>query len=308
MHISRPGARAVIGIALVGAGITVAACGSAQARPPAGARVVLNVVAAENTWGSLAGQLGGRQVHVLSLLRDPNADPHQFEGDAADARALARANLVVVNGAGYDGWATKMLAAGPSPGRRVLSVARLVGTRPGENPHLWYDPVVVTRAANALTAEYETLEPAERAYFAARHRMVMERLAGLFGEMASIRAHHRGAKVAATESIFVYLARYLRLDLVTPPAFMDAISAGTDPPAQALAEFSRQIAHHAFGVLVYNVQTVTPLTSGLVSEARSQGISVVPVSETIIPRQASYEAWMGRQIRQLAAALAERPA
>ncbi len=308
MHLSRPVARPAIGLALLGVGIVAAACGSTAIRPPAGAHAVLNVVAAENTWGSLASQLGGRQVHVLSLLRDPNADPHQFEGSAADARALARANLVVVNGAGYDDWAAKMLAAGPSPGRRVLSVARLVGARPGDNPHLWYDPAAVTRAADALTAEYQSLEPAERAYFAARHALVMERLAGLFREMASIRARDSGARVAATESIFVYLARYLHLDLVTPPAFMDAVSAGTDPPAPALAEFSRQIEHRAFGVLVYNVQTVTPLTSGLVSDARSQGISVVPVSETIIPPGASYEAWMGHQVHELAAALAGAPA
>src|SRR5207302_2645532 len=54
----------------------------------------VQVVAAENFWGSLVSQLGGTHTQVLSIVSDPNADPHEYESNAANARAIANANLV----------------------------------------------------------------------------------------------------------------------------------------------------------------------------------------------------------------------
>ena len=66
--------------------------------------------------------------------------------------------------------------------------------------------------------------------------------------------------MASTESIFVYLANATGLDLVSPPAFMNAVAEGTDPPAQSVSEFENQLESGNVSVLVYNEQTVTPLT------------------------------------------------
>src|SRR5579859_7170760 len=84
---------------------------------------VLQVVAAENFWGSLISQLGGTHVQVLSIVSDPNADPHEYETNTTDARAVATADYVIVNGAGYDSWADKLLSAGGNTNRKVLKVA-----------------------------------------------------------------------------------------------------------------------------------------------------------------------------------------
>ena len=62
----------------------------------------MQVVAGENFWGSIAGQLGGTHVSVTSIVTDPNADPHEYESNTSDARAFAAARYVVLNGAGYD--------------------------------------------------------------------------------------------------------------------------------------------------------------------------------------------------------------
>src|ERR1700758_2438708 len=45
------------------------------------------VVAGENFWGSLMSQLGGTHVQVLSIVTDPNADPHEYESNSVDAQA-----------------------------------------------------------------------------------------------------------------------------------------------------------------------------------------------------------------------------
>ncbi len=76
---------------------------------------VIHVVAAENFWGSLITQLGGTRVSVTSIVSDPNADPHEYESNTGDAIAIANAQLVIINGAGYDTWAQQLIASSNTP-------------------------------------------------------------------------------------------------------------------------------------------------------------------------------------------------
>ena len=96
---------------------------------------IIQIVAAENFWGSLVSQIGGTHVQVLSIVSDPNADPHEYESNTANARAFATADYIVVNGAGYDEWANKLISAGIKPNAQVLNVANLIGQQNGDNPH-----------------------------------------------------------------------------------------------------------------------------------------------------------------------------
>ena len=83
-------------IVLFGLGIykTMELRASTQMQPNAG---VVPVVAAENFYGDIASQLGGNHVKVLSILSDPNADPHQYESSVQDAVAVANADIVIEN-------------------------------------------------------------------------------------------------------------------------------------------------------------------------------------------------------------------
>jgi zinc/manganese transport system substrate-binding protein len=270
---------------------------------PAGAssaHEVIDVVAAENTWGSLAAQLGGNRVDVVSIVSDPNADPHEYESNPADARDFALARYVIINGAGYDDWAQQLIDAQSVPGRKVLDVARLLGKGSAANPHFWYGPGYVARVINQITAAYSALDPADRAYFAQRHAALEVAFGPERAALAYLRTHFAGTPVASTESIFEYLASYVHLHLVTPSAFMEAVAEGNDPSAPSVATFYRQIAAKAFRVLVYNVQTVTPLTTSLKAAAAQADIPVIGVSETIQPPIDNFEQWMTGQLSALA--------
>ena len=83
---------------------------------------VVQVVAAENFWGSIAAQVGGSHVKVISIINDPNADPHSYEPTSQDARTVADAQYVIYNGVGYDAWMDKLLAANPSASRKELNI------------------------------------------------------------------------------------------------------------------------------------------------------------------------------------------
>jgi zinc/manganese transport system substrate-binding protein len=293
------GRRLIVGVLLAAASGTVGV-------GPAAAPRVLQVVAAENFWGSLAEQLGGHQVRVTSIVSDPNADPHEYETNPSDARLFAAADYVITNGDGYDTWAEKLLAAQPRAGRRVLSVATFLDRPSGSNPHLWYNPAYVFRVIDKITADYEALEPSERSYFTGRHEAVEAALSTYRSRLVSLEEHYAGTRVASTESIFVYLASYLHLRLVTSSAFMDAVAEGIDPPASSLAAFDQQISERAFDVLVFNTQTVTPLTTNIRDSTNAEHIPVVGISETMEPPNSTFERWMVGELDRLGAALARR--
>ncbi|HMD46429.1 MAG TPA: zinc ABC transporter substrate-binding protein, partial [Acidimicrobiales bacterium] len=210
---------------------------------------------------------------------------------------------VIVNGAGYDDWAQKLLSAQGRPGRRVLTVATLLGQSTGDNPHFWYDPSYVARVVARITADYRSLDPGQAAYFTSRAAALDAAFAPYRARLAGIRARFAGTPVAATESIFVDMAQYLHLDLVTPYPFMKAVAEGGDPPAGAEATFVRQIRGKSFDVLVYNSQTITPLTTGIKAQTAAQHIPVIGVSETM-PPGTTFEAWMTGELDALASGLA----
>src|SRR6266849_7392587 len=98
----------------------LAACGA----PPSGTGSgTMQVIAGQNFWGSIAAQLGGTHVSVTSIVTNPNADPHDYESSTKGARAFATADYVILNGAGYDDWASRLLSANPNPSRKVFTVA-----------------------------------------------------------------------------------------------------------------------------------------------------------------------------------------
>jgi zinc/manganese transport system substrate-binding protein len=99
------------------------------------------------------------------------------------------------------------------------------------------------------------------------------------------------------------MAEYLHLDLVTPYDFMKAVAEGNDPPMNSEATFYKQIQQKAFKVLVYNVQTVTPLTTNIKESAARQNIGVIGVSETIQPPIDTFQEWMDGELSALANAL-----
>jgi zinc/manganese transport system substrate-binding protein len=282
--------------------LLVAGCGGSTFAN--GGRV--RVVAAENFWGSIAAQLGGNRVQVKSLVHSPATDPHDYEPTAQDARALAEAQLVVVNGVGYDPWAPKLIDANPVSDRVVITAGDVAGVHKGGNPHLWYSLPVVQRMIDVITAGYKKLDPGHAAYFdAQRTRFRAGALAGYEALIAQIRNRYAGVPVGASESVFTPLAQSLRLRLITPESLLNAVSEGTDPTAAAKTEADRQITDGRIKTWVYNSQNATPDVKRLTAEARASGIPVATVTETLTPESATFQQWQSAQLRELARALAK---
>jgi zinc/manganese transport system substrate-binding protein len=278
--------------------------GSQSAGAGDGGRPV--VVAAENFWGSIAAQIGGGRVTTVSIITKPDTDPHAYEPVPNDARTVAQARYVIQNGAGYDPWVSKLLAANPSSGRRELDIASLAGRREGDNPHMWYSPEIVGRVADRITSDLARIDAKDSAYFTANASAFKVTALQRYNAVRDdIRAKYTGVPVGATESVFVDLAHDLGLQLLTPAGYMKAISEGTDPVASDKATFDGHISSRAIKVLVFNNQNSTPDVQALVDKARGLGIPVVPITETLAPAGATFQDWQTAQLTALQAALAQ---
>jgi len=285
------------------AAVLVAGCGS-SASDSAGSSGKLNVVAAENFWGSIAKQLGGDRVQVTSIITNPAADPHEYEPTSANARTIAASRLTIVDGIGYDPWAAKLLAANPSSERTVLTVGEVLGLKAGENPHQWYSPSSVHKVIDQITSDYKKADPGQSSYFDQQRSAFETRGLAKYNSLISqIKSRYRGVAVGASESIFEPLAPALGLNLITPRGFMQAVAEGTEPTPADKAMTDQQITSHQVKVWVYNSQNATPDVQRLNEAARAAGIPIATVTETLTPEGASFQAWMTRELEGLRAAL-----
>src|SRR5439155_17997570 len=234
-------------VSVLVAGVTLAGCSTGSGGSSGGDRP--NVVAAENFWGSIAAQLGGDRVTVTSIIDNPNADPHDYEPTTEDARAMASANFVIENGVGYDPWAQRLIDANPVAGRDVLDVGTLVRVPTDGNPHRWYSPSDVQQVIDAITGEYQKLDPVDASYFA-QQRLAFETsgLAQYHALISRIKTTYAGTPVGASESIFALMAPARGLTLLSPPAFLTSISEGTEPTAADKATIDHQISAHEIKV------------------------------------------------------------
>lgn len=263
----------------------------------------MKVVAAENMYGSIASQVGGSHVAVTSIISNPNADPHLFEPNTASGLAVANAGVVIQNGLGYDAFMTKLENAAPSKSRLVVTMADVLGVHGADaNPHLWYDVPQLGRIAGAIETALADADPSHTSDYAAGLHRFEASLTPLRREVATIRRRFHGAPVAYTEPVPGYLLAAAGLRNLAPESFTRAIEDGTEPPPAAVAAMNALVAKRRIRVLLYNDQTVSPITKSLADAARRAGIGIVPVSETL-PPHLTFQQWQLGQAKELAAAL-----
>ncbi len=285
--------------------VLLAACGGGVAGSAGGSSSgKLQVVAAENFWGSIAAQLGGSKVSVQSIIVNPDTDPHSYEPKASDGVALARSQMAIVNGIGYDAWASKLLAANPSSSRKVLNVGDLLGLVEGDNPHQWYSPSSVRRVIDQIVADYKHLDPKDSAYFDQQRARFETQVLGEYDRLiATIRARYAGVPVGYSESIFQPLGEALGLKLLTPYSFAKAIAEGTDVSAADKQTVDAQAQNKLIKVWVYNSQNATPDVQRVNQLARAAHIPITTITETLSPASATFEQWQVAELQNLQQAL-----
>jgi zinc/manganese transport system substrate-binding protein len=286
----------------------VAGCGSAGSGVSAGGAIV--AVGAENQYANVIEQVGGAYVQVTAIESNPNIDPHTFEASPSVAETVAAAGLVVQNGVGYDTFMERIESAsggvGSNSSRKVIDVQKLLGLPDSTpNPHLWYRPQTMPAVANAIAADLSALAPAHAAYFRARASAFERSLTPWYRALAQFAREYPATPVATTEPVGDYMLEAAGTVNLTPFSLQADIMNGVDPAPQDVTLQNSLFTTHRVKVFVYNQQVADSLTQSFLQAAKSAGVPVVGVYETMPTPGYDYQSWMLAEVRALRRAVAE---
>ncbi len=299
-------------MALAGAvaALVVAAAGcasSATSVNSADSTTVINAIGAENEYANVLAQIGGRYVHVSSILNNPNTDPHTFGSSPAVAQQVSSAELIVQNGVGYDSWISKIEAASPNSQRKVIVVQHVLGLPDSTpNPHLWYKPTTMPAVAKVMASDLSALLPAHAAYFQANLKAFDRSLAPWLSAIAQFKAKYPGTTAATTEPVADYLLQAMGITNLTPFTFQADIMNGVDPSPQDISLENGFFTQHKVKVFCYNQQVVSALTASIRQTAVKAGIPVVGFYETMPTPGYRYQSWMLAEVQAIQKAVANK--
>lgn len=317
------------GAALAASALVLAGCAGPSATPPEDDSV-LRIVASTNVYGDIAATIGGDAVIVTSIIDSAAADPHSYEASARDQLAISEADLIIVNGGGYDPFMETLIdASGTSA--VVVTAVEVAGLVEGDdhaeddhadddahaedddhaghdhiegvNEHVWYSLHAMGELAHELAHELGELAPESAADFEAHAEEFEAGIAQLEAQADELSAAHEGDGVAMTEPVPAYLLEAAGFVNLTPEAFTEAIEEGADVPPVALQETLELIGSGRVVLLAYNSQTASPETERVREAADADAIPVVDFTETL-PEGQTYLSWMTANLDAIAAAVA----
>ncbi|TXK19414.1 metal ABC transporter solute-binding protein, Zn/Mn family [Homoserinibacter sp. GY 40078] len=287
----------------------------------------VSIVASTNVYADIAQTVAGDAAEVTAIIHDASQDPHEYEATSRDALAISEADIVVMNGGGYDEFVSTLLDAHTAD-QVVIDAVDVSGLEGDEhadegdadddgdehadddghdhgefNEHVWYDFDAMDAVAHEIANELGEIVPESAAQFTANADAFADGLSALADRATSISDAHAGAGVAITEPVPLYLLEAAGLVNETPEEFSEAVEEGTDAPVLVVQEVIDLVSDGSIAFLAYNEQTVGPQTEEVLAAAESAGTPVVSFSE-LLPDGEDYLGWMGANLDAIESALA----
>ena len=290
---------AIAALASVGMLASVAACGSGRSSSEKNGTI--EVVASVNQWGTVAKTLGGGNVNVTSIINSTNVDAHDYEPTTSDIAKLQKAQVIIVNGAGYDAWAVK---AAQSANATIVNAAAVGGVNDGENPHVWFSADVRKAVAQAITEAYEQADAAKKSDFDKLHDQWKSEENNVESKIAEVKQKSDGLAYAATESVASYLAEDMGLTDATPSGYARATANAREPTPTDIRQFADALKSGEIKLLIVNTQEESELTGKITNAAKSANVPMVELTEQMPEQYDSLTAWMESLVDAFSKAIA----
>ncbi|MFT8704030.1 metal ABC transporter solute-binding protein, Zn/Mn family [Bifidobacterium aquikefiricola] len=260
------------------------------------------VVATIRPWGSLAQELGGDQVQVSTIISDPNLAIQEYEPKTTDVTTIGKSRIEIVNGAGYDDWATKSAPKDAT----LVSAADAVGASEGDNPYLWFSKDVRNSVATEVTEAYIKALPAKKSYFNARLKAWKHSETTLETLMQTIASQSKKKLTYAQERPIAY---YLMADLgfsdKTPEGFAQALSGSEQPTTTEVETFVDLLgtSQHPSIFLEDSTQQSAETQKKLATAAKDNNVPTADVTEVMPAQDTTLNAWISAITTNIAKAL-----
>ena len=292
--------------ALLAAGgllLTATACSSSDSQDSAAgprAQKKISIVASTSIWADVAQAVAdtasGVDIEVKPIVEGNGVDPHHFEPSAADIAKAEDADLLVVNGGGYDSWIYQavseqdnIISALPltdhgkladDPNVMTIDAAKATAKKDPKkvtniegNEHIWYDPAALDEVAGNIADQINELNTdahASTERVDSHVNRLRDKLKELPGDLS----------YAQTEPIADYIMKYTSGKDVTPEGYRKATISEGEPTAADLAAFTKAIKDHKVDLLIFNPQTETDTAGRIKSAAEDADVNIVEIGET----------------------------
>lgn len=259
----------------------------------------LHIVASLNFYGETAKAVAGKYGTVTSIIKSPNVDPHDFEPTTNSAKAVAKADVVVYNGLGYDSWMQRLISSDSEGNVKALNVGKSVlNKQTGDNPHLWYNDQTMAKLANRLAKIYAKKDPKHRKQFEANAKNYVASLKVIQKKVTALKQNRQKSLVDVSEPVFNYALTKMGYK-INNSHFALAVENGSDPSAQDIRQMQKDIKQHKIAFFVNNPQASDAIVKNMVTLAKKHNVPVLNVTETQ-PSNKTYIEWMTDQYQQVA--------
>ncbi|MFR0609731.1 metal ABC transporter solute-binding protein, Zn/Mn family [Limosilactobacillus mucosae] len=258
----------------------------------------IRVVASLNFYGEAAQAVAGKYGQTISVIDNAAVDPHEYQPATVQAEQVAKANVVILNGLGYDQWMNDLVKANRDESQTVVNVGKQIASqKDGANEHVWYRSQTMKRLAYYLAKEYAKLDPEHKQYYYRNARKYVRSLTSIDRQIEKCRQLAQKQKVDVSEPVFDYALENLGYQ-INDRHFEKAIEDGNDPSPKDIQQLQQDIQEHRIAFFVNNKQSQSKTIDNLVALAKENHVPVLNVTESQ-PNGKTYRQWMLGQYRQL---------
>ena len=251
-------------LALSLAALTLTGC-TGQARWQKGTGPI-KIVASTNVWGDIAHQIAGEEATVTALIDNVNQDPHSFEASARDQLAVQDADIVIMNGGGYDDFVEQMVEADETPAI-LINAYVASGDDDTRNEHIWYSASQVKDVGNVIFSALETVDRNSTPTYESNLAEFEAQISLIEIRTSEIASAWGGEKVFATEPLIYYLLQDTGMVDITPAEFAEAIEEERDVAPAVMLEAKEALKQAKF--VAVNSSTSTAQIEELLSSYAS---------------------------------------
>ena len=225
---------------LVALALMLSACSGQEPKPWVAGNGAIKVVASTDVWGSVANLVGGNAITSTALIYKATQDPHSYEPSARDQLAINEADIVIINGGGYDDFMLKLIAADPNR-PIVVNAFAVAGGDKNRNEHIWYDVDQVGTVAKAIASAIIQAQPKQAATVGDSLAKFQASLTKSKSHLEAIKASGTCGRVFSTEPVIDYLLEDAGCQRVTPIEFSRAIEEERDVPPAVMKQAKQEL-------------------------------------------------------------------
>lgn len=185
-------------------------------------------------------KIGGDKINLLNLV-PPGTEPHEWEPTPKDIAGLQKADLLIYNGAGMEGWIDKVL--GSVKNRKLVAVETSKGLRLLDNPshegleydpHVWLNPLLAKKQMETIKNSLIAVDPANKDYYEKNFAENAEKIDELDQEYRNSAAKFTRKDIVVAHQAFGYLAAAYGLKQVP----IEGLNADAEPTPARMAEIA----------------------------------------------------------------------